>query len=68
MMQAKKRMSAGLSRDVEKKIVTVHPEMWKQIERQSAKRMGLDPAKIKLTNQQILAVILAMLKNERGDA
>ncbi len=67
-MQAKKRMSAGLSRDVEKKVMAVHPELWKQIERQSAIRMGLDPTKIKLTNQQILAVILVMLKIEGGDA
>tara|TARA_R100000458_G_C8267207_1_gene242196 strand:- start:1337 stop:1519 length:183 start_codon:yes stop_codon:yes gene_type:complete len=54
-----KRMSAGLSRDVEKKVLTVHPVLWERMEAMAHKIMGTDPSEIKLTNQQVLTALVA---------
>jgi len=58
----KKRMSAGLSRDVEKKVLAVHPVLWDRMEAMAHKIMGTDPNEIKLTNTQVLTALVAGVK------
>ena len=53
-----KRMSAGLSRDVEKKMLSVHPKLWERMEAMAHHRMGTKPSEIKLTNQQVLTALV----------
>ena len=54
----KKRMSAGISRDVQGKVVTVHPVLWKRMEERAHEKMGTNPEEIKLTNQQVLTALV----------
>tara|TARA_Y100000593_G_C4043582_1_gene206352 strand:- start:309 stop:479 length:171 start_codon:yes stop_codon:yes gene_type:complete len=55
-------MSAGLSRDVEKKVLNVHPVLWDRMEAMAHKIMGTDPNEIKLTNTQVLTALVAGVK------
>jgi uncharacterized protein YneF (UPF0154 family) len=54
-----KRMSAGLSRDVKSKQLTIHPKLWERMESLAHNHMGTKPSEIKLTNQQVLTALVA---------
>ena len=55
-----KRTSAGLSRDVKKKMVSVHPALWNRIEEIAYAKLGLEPDEIRLTNSQILTALIGI--------
>ena len=55
-----KRMSAGLSRDVKKIAIHVHPKLWERMETIAHKQLRTDPSKIRLTRTQVLTTLVAV--------
>ena len=53
-----KRKSAGLSRDVKKKMVAIHPVMWERMVALAHHRLGTDPKEIRLTNTQVFTALV----------